>query len=135
MIIGSVYVDKNFEFQDGSIKKKIFVIVGICPRYVVVAKRTSKQKGRGTMFGCQPTDRYHNYYLPPTSTYLTGNTWVCLDEFYELSSTKLMAKFLQQDLRQLCQIKVELARGIQLCALESLDISGAHMAVVQASMV
>jgi hypothetical protein len=94
---GSVFFDEAFTFHDGESGEKLFVVLGSAGNTGVVAKTTSQQHGRGTVFGCQPTDRFHNFFLPPGSCYLKKTTWVCLDEFYELNLIETLKKRLVSD--------------------------------------
>src|SRR4051794_32450301 len=89
----------------------------------VAAKTTSQQSGRGTFFGCQPNDRFHNFYLPPGSCYLKKSTWICLDEFYELEPKAMLKKRFAGIIKPVCTIENPTLRLIQDCALISLDIS------------
>lgn len=133
MTPGSVLCDKHFSFHDGGEAKKLFVILGTLKGLYVVAKTTSKQHGRGTTYGCQPKDRFRNFYLPPNSSYLDGNTWVCLDEFYDFSAAELLKKGMDGTMWTLCTIEAHL-KALQHCALDSLDISSSQAEIVRASL-
>jgi len=75
---GSVFFDEEFAFHDGESGEKLFLVLGTVATISVVAKTTSRQNGRGTVFGCQPSDRFHNFFLPPRSCYFKKPTWICL---------------------------------------------------------
>jgi hypothetical protein len=64
-----VFFDEDFQFHDGQTGEKLFLVLGTVGAASLVAKTTSKQHGRGLVFGCQPKDRFHNFYLPPGSCY------------------------------------------------------------------
>jgi hypothetical protein len=49
---GEVYFDRSFAFHDGTTGEKLFVVLGTANGVSVVAKTTSKQHGRGTVYGC-----------------------------------------------------------------------------------
>jgi hypothetical protein len=132
---GSVFFDEDFEFHDGETEEKLFVVLGTLGNISVVAKTTSKQRGRGLIFGCQPRDRFHNFYLPPGSCYLKKNTWVCLDEFYELNAKIMLQKRFDGKVKAVCNLEAKLIRQIQDCSLQSPDISPAQVAVIQACLV
>jgi hypothetical protein len=64
---GSIFFDEDFKFHDGQAGEKVFLVLGTLGAVSLVAKTT--QHGRGVSFGCQPKDRFHNFYLPPGSCY------------------------------------------------------------------
>jgi hypothetical protein len=101
----------------------------------VVAKTTSKQHGRGLVYGCQPNDRFHNFYLPPGSCYLRGNTWVCLDELYELDHKIILQKRFDGKIKPVCDLLPKVIRPIQDCALISLDVTPAQHAIISTCLI
>lgn len=134
MIPGTVFFDSEFEFADGANGKKLFVVIGSHNSISVVAKTTSKQHGRGVTFGCQPTDRFHNFYLPKNCCYLSVCTWVCLDEFYELKADQLLQKKFTNEIRHICDLPSEITSQLIDCALVSDDITLAQEDIIKASM-
>lgn len=134
MTPGSVFFDKGFNFHDGESGEKLFVVLGWDDMTAIVAKTTSQQHGRGLTFGCQPTDRFHNFYLPKNSCYFKKCTWVCLNEFYELSAVEALTKKVNAIINPVCELTSEQIKAIQLCALESEDISGVHAGVIKKSL-
>jgi len=131
---GSVFFDEEFAFQDGETGEKLFVVLGTVDMVSVVAKTTSRQHGRGTQYGCQPKDRFHNFYLPDKCCRIRGSTWVCLDELYELDGVKMLKKRYDGKIKPVCTIDDHL-RQIQDCALSSVDITPAQAATVKACLV
>jgi hypothetical protein len=132
---GSVFFDEKFAFHDGESGEKLFLVMGTVGAVSVVAKTTSQQNGRGTVFGCQPKDRLHNFYLPPGSCYLKKSTWICLDEFYELEPKAMLKKRFEGIIKPVCTIDNSILRPIQDCALISFDISTDQHAVVTSCLV
>src|SRR5262249_28370731 len=114
---------------------KLFVVLGTVDDVSVVAKTTSRQHNRGTAFGCQPGDRFHNFFLPPGSCYLKKTTWVCLDEFYELSPREMLKKRYEMKIKAVFTLENEILRLIQDCALISLDLTDAQNDVIRACLV
>jgi hypothetical protein len=93
MIPGTLLVDEHFRFSDGNIGKKILVVLndgGV--GYYIVVKTTSKDSHKGLNYGCQTQNRYPNFFLPQNSCCLKKDTWIGLDEFFELTTAKLLAK-------------------------------------------
>ncbi|RUW60179.1 hypothetical protein [Mesorhizobium sp. M7A.F.Ca.US.008.03.1.1] len=132
---GSVFFDEEFAFHDGESGEKLFVVLGTVDGVSVIVKTTSQQHGRGTVFGCQPKDRFHNFYLPPKSTYLKLSTWVCLNEFYEIDAKKALQKKFDGKIKPVCDLVPAFIRDLQDCALTSEDISTKHAAIVRACLV
>ena len=132
---GSVFFDEEFAFHDGESGEKLFLVLGTVASVSVVAKTTSRQNGRGTVFGCQPSDRFHNFFLPPRSCYFKKPTWICLDEFYDLKPTDMLKKRYDGKIKPACDIVESMLRLIQKCALISLDITEDQTKVVKSCMV
>lgn len=132
---GSVFFDKSFAFHDGESGEKLFVVLGTVDLISVVAKTTSKQAGKGVQFGCQPKDRFHNFFIPPGTCYLKKATWVCLNEFYELKSKAVLQKSFNGQIGPVCVIDNSIMRQIQDCALESMDISKFQASIISACLV
>ncbi|WP_330084062.1 hypothetical protein [Methylocystis iwaonis] len=128
---GSVFFDEEFAFHDGETGEKLFVVLGTIEKVSIVAKTTSQQHGRGTVFGCQPTDRFHNFFIPPKATYFRKCTWVCLDEFYELNPAQMLKKRFDGKIKPACTLENDILRLIQECALISLDISKKQAEIIR----
>ncbi|HGW5740417.1 hypothetical protein ABTF13_01770 [Acinetobacter baumannii] len=135
MTPGSVFFDQQFSFHDGESGEKLFVILGWDNGIAIVAKTTSQQHGRGTTFGCQPKDRFHNFYLPQNSCYFRKCTWVCLDEFYELNAVEVLQKRFSGLINPVCNLTNDMLRKLQDCALESDDLSGRQESIIRSSLV
>ena len=135
MTPGSVFFDETFHFHDGETGEKLFVVLGSDASVTVVAKTTSQQHGRGVTFGCQPADRFQNFFLPPHSCYLRRATWVCLDEFYELNAGQMLAKRFSGGVKPVCTLEDQLTRQLQDCAAESLDISPKQLKAIMSCLV
>jgi len=131
---GSVFFDTKFHFHDGETGEKLFVVLGWDSGLTIVAKTTSQQHGRGLTFGCQPSDRFHNLYLPQNSCYFRRCTWVCLDEFYELNSNEVLQKRFSGLINPVCTLDQVMIQRIQQCALESLDLTGQQERIIRASL-
>jgi hypothetical protein len=111
---GSIFFDEDFQFHDGQTGEKLFLVLGTLGSVSLVAKTTSKQHGRGLVFGCQPKDRFHNFYLPPRSCYLKASTWICLDEFYELEHKVMLQKRFNGKVKPVCDLSPALLSFVRL---------------------
>lgn len=135
MNVGSVFFDREFDFGDGDMGRKLFVVLGTAKGVSLAVKTTTKQRGRGTTFGCQIKDRFGNFFLPHRCCDLDKTTWVCLDAFYELDQSIVLTKRFRGIIDPICDLQPDLARLIQDCALMSKDISSAQEAIVQICLV
>lgn len=132
---GSIFIHHNFAFKDGETGKKLMVILGNFNNHVVVAKTTSQQHDRGITYGCQPNDRFHNFYLPKGSCYFEKCTWVCLDEFFEFTDKDLFEARLKNEMFLSGNLETHHLMKLQNCALESLDISEIQEHIIKESLV
>lgn len=132
---GSIFIHKNFAFKDGEIGKKLIIILGNLNNHIVAVKTTSQQYDRGLTYGCQPNDRFHNFYLPQGSCFFSKCTWVCLDEFYSFNDNELFLQRAEQNLFYSGDLSLEHLYKLQLCALDSFDITGDQESIIQRSLI
>lgn len=135
MTPGSVWFDEQFSFHDGEQGEKLFVALGTVNSVAVVVKTTSQQHGRNVVYGCQPNDRFHNFFLPPGCCYLKKASWICLDEFYELNVVEVMNKRFSGRVKPICTLDSAMTRALQDCAMASLDITDAQEQAIRVSLV
>ena len=135
MIAGSIFFDKDFHFNDGNDGKILFVVLGSEKGVVIVAKTTSQPYGKGITYGCQPNDRFHNFYLPNHSSYLKKSTWICLDEFYELKESELLQKRFSGIINHICDLNQQITKELQDCSILSEDISSKQENIIIHSFV
>lgn len=133
--VGSVFLHKEFEFSNGEKAQKFFVVVGNLSGIVVAAKTTSQQHGRGIDYGCQPSDRFHNFYLPKGSCYFEKCTWICLDEFYEFSDSELFNARFTGTVKFICTLDKAHMKILQDCATQSDDITEIQENIIRSSAV
>jgi hypothetical protein len=120
--VGKVYFDPNFQFSDGAVGEKLFVVLGKDNDFYTVAKTTSQQHERTVTPGCQGAEsNFHSWFIPVTNGRLfLVDTWVCLDEFYTLRKVPTDANFRAG----LFRLKSRIADPCDLlaCALLSEDL-------------
>jgi hypothetical protein len=135
MTPGSVFFDKDFQFHDGESGEKLFVALGSANGVSVVVKTTSQPHGRGIDYGYQVADRFPNFYLPVNTCYLKKNTWVCLDEFFELRHSDLLQKRFSSIVNHICDLSDNITREIQVCAMQSDDITPRQEKIIQQNLI
>lgn len=131
MTPGTILFDKDFKFSDGATARKLLVVLNdaACAYYVIV-KLTSQRHDKGATLGCQPRDRFQNFYLPQGTCVLSKNSWVMLDEFYETDPNKLFQLKLKGQLEVIGGLDEATTKALLVCAIESLDISDRHAQVL-----
>ena len=132
---GAIFFDKEFHFHDGESGEKLFVVLGSEGGRTVVSKTTSQPARYSTVYGCQPNDRFHNFYLPKRSCHLKKPTWVCLDEFYELEGNTLLQKRFAGLVRHICDLPETITKEVQDCAILSMDITAFQESIITVSIV
>jgi len=124
MTPGTVLLDKQFRFKDGEVAKKLIVVLndGTDGNYLTV-KTTSQEKKKNRKPGCQINDFPPNYYLPENSCGFLGDTWILLEEVYELDLPSILAKKQNVIVEVKDCLSKELLQEILLCAMDSQDIA------------
>ncbi|RQQ08388.1 hypothetical protein DF161_29140 [Burkholderia stagnalis] len=134
---GQVLFHKDFKFADGDTKDKYLVVLGKSAQSVVVAKTTSKGSRYRNDFGCQSANRYPAFYLPKGSCCFQMCTWICLDEFYELTvggGDGLSSRMISGQINRFGLLTDGIVRDIQFCAMTCDDITSAHEDVIRSSL-
>ena len=129
MTPGTILFDKDFKFFDGASAPKLLVLLndGVSGYYIIV-KLTSQRHEKGVQPGCQPKDRFQNFYLRQGAGGLPKDSWVMLNEFYEADLGQLLQLKLKGRLEHKGCLEESTLKALIVCAKESLDISDRHAA-------
>jgi hypothetical protein len=132
MTPGQFFFDSDFQFRDGEIGRKIFVVLsdGGCG-YYVVAKTTSRGRLYRNDYGCQSGNRFPCFFLPQGSCCLRESTWICLDEFYEFDRRELLQKHFTGTVNRLGALKEEMTLDVVTCAINCPDVTTQQESVLQ----
>jgi hypothetical protein len=124
MTPGTILFDKQFQFHDGEIGKKLLVILsdGKIGFYITI-KTTSQPQHKGRNEGCQSNDRYPNFFVPDGTTCLRGDSWFILNEFYELNASELDNKVSDGKITYIGNLPTDVLIELFACAIDCLDIS------------
>ncbi len=127
MVPGTILHDPNFRFHDGKAGNKLFVVLndGRDGHYIAV-KTTSRGDRYTFVYGCQVLGRFPHFYLPPQSCCLDGQSWLCLDEFYELDVSILNRRLLDLAINRIGVLPEPITLEVMGCAISCDDISMAH---------
>lgn len=131
---GDIYFHKDFVFHDGAKADKYLVVLGTSDSHLIVAKTTSQGHQYRNDYGCQSGNRFPAFFLPLGTCCMKKNTWVCLDELYELDKTALTAKIVAGIVHGYGKITA-LARDIQFCAMNCIDTTTHQENIIRGSLV
>ncbi|MCU7874996.1 MAG: hypothetical protein KZQ91_19855 [Candidatus Thiodiazotropha sp. (ex Lucinoma borealis)] len=136
MIPGTVLFDPDFEFKDGAKGRKIFIVLNNGNEGIYVAvKTTSKGDRYDIKHGCQILDRFPNYHLVKGSCcFLSENTWIQLDNFFEFKSDLLMQRVMVGEINRLGVLEDQQAIDLLVCTSHSEDLSLSQEKLVQCSL-
>lgn len=135
MTPGTLLFDTNFKFPDDSYGKKILVLLNDGSNYpYIVVKTTSKQKNRGTQFGCQIKDRFPNFFLPKGCCYLDKHTWVQLEDFREFDDADFLKAHFSGRIVRLAILPQKITMELIECAIQADDISFAQEKSLQETL-
>ena len=132
MKCGTVIYDKNFQFHDGSTKDKLAIIVAEFGSNYLVVKTTTNQRSRNAVRGCQISDKLPNYYLPKNSSWFDDNSWIELNEVFEIDGNVLQSKVKSGALTIYENVLPDsLIKEILHCALQSVDIDTFYLEFIE----
>lgn len=131
MNCGTVLFDKKYQFPSGTIGEKLSIV--LCPfgTNFLVAKTTSQQHAKHKSSGCQANDRPPNYFVDAHRYWFDKDTWIELDEVYELDST--IHQYKRQDgttIEHHSVLPDDLVKAILDCALASDDIDEFYLEMI-----
>ncbi len=131
MTPGTVLHHDRFEFQSGGFGRKYLVVLndGACG-YYILAKTTSNPKNKTSSYGCNSKDIYPNFFLPDGRGCLRGDSWVCLNEFYEFTRTTIISGGMSGVINNMGCLVHGVQASLISCAIHCDDISVSQIAVL-----
>ena len=128
---GTILFDRNFQFKDGEVGEKIFILLnnGSSGTYVSV-KTTSNGSRYGLTAGCQVLERFPNFFIPVHAACLNDNTWVQLHVFYEFNAADLMQTVMSGEIHRIGVLPEKLANELISCSSHSNDITEDQLAEI-----
>lgn len=136
MLPGTVLLYKGFVFNDGAAADKYIIVIGSTASSAIVVKTTSNGTRYRNDHGCQAGNRFPAFLLTQGCCCFPKNTWVCIDEFYELPLQGLLAKVVAaQHVFRFGMLPRDITLDLQHCVATCDDISAAHEQVVRACFV
>lgn len=130
---GEVLCHDRFQFSDKTFGRKLLVVLNNpAPRDpCIVVKTTSQAKRyRGAKPGCNGKMRV--FYLPDTrKEFIKGDTYVQLDETFELSVVELTASILKKEVNSIGTLTTLTVSQIRNCLKQvRLDIPERHYKLI-----
>jgi hypothetical protein len=122
MNCGTILYDEKFQFSNGEIVDKLLIVICDFGTNYLVLNTTSKQHRKSNTSGCQISDKPPNYFLPKGSCWFIKDTWIELDEVFEIDSYTLQEKKKDRVIRHKDNLSDLLMKDILKCALQSVDI-------------
>ena len=132
---GTILLHKDFVFSDGTTVNKYLVILGSESGVAIAVKTTSKGSRYRNDHGCQAGNRFPAYLLTAGCCCLPVNTWVCIDEFFDVPEIELLKKMTTGQVYKHGELDSSLTRDLQSCAATCDDISAHQERVVRACFV
>lgn len=124
---GAVFHHPHFEFRDGAIGNKLFVVLtnGSCGHFVV-ARTTTVEKFRSRDRGCNLDDRNPNYFILSRESGLDDDSWICLDYLTDFDKPGLERRVANGEIHNISRISGELLLDIVRCAAYADDTTKAQ---------
>ena len=134
MTPGTILFHKNFVFADGASADKFLVVLAATDYEILVAKTTSQGRNYRIDHGCQAGNYFPAFLLTVGCCCLSKNSWVCLGDYYELEKQKVFDGAVGGAIRVFGMLTEELTRDVQVCAVNTDDISAAQEALIRAHL-
>jgi len=132
---GTILFDPNFQFKDGQLGEKLYVVLndGSCGIYIGV-KTTSNGNRHGIQHGCQVLERFPNFMLAKGCCCLSKTTWVQLDAFFEFQSGALIEKVMTGQINRIGTLSDDLTRELLTCTTHAEDMTISQDEIIQAAV-
>ena len=125
--VGAVLHWSGFEFEDGTSKDKFFVVLGAKQGHdFLVVITTSQPHVRSFNPGCHATEGY--FHIPGgAKDFFPKDTWLLLMECRELRAAEVVKSSMDGSLRDVANLRTQLANEIRNCLKRTEDVSQAQL--------
>jgi hypothetical protein len=123
MKLGTVFLHKNYQFHDGGIANKFFIIINN-PRLndpILACKTTSKPDSRPDKEGCHYLK--NQYVLRANDDFFKLKTWVNFFPLYPFNHKGLMKLMQGGDVIKMAELRPQTISAIVNCVKKSEDIT------------
>ena len=120
---GTVFLHKNYQFPDGGIADKFFIIINNPDRNdpFLTCKTTSKQDSRPDQVGCH--HERNTYVIREKEDFFPKRTWVPFYTLYRFSHDILLNLTKRGDVFKVTELKPQTISAIANCVCKSEDIT------------
>lgn len=120
---GTVFLHKNYQFSDGGIADKLFIIINNPgpDDPILTCKTTSQRNSRPEREGCHYL--INIYVLRPNEDFFKLKTWVQFYTIYRFNPKQLMRLFIVGDVIKMAELRHQTISAIVNCVMKSEDIS------------
>jgi len=126
--IGAVLFIKEFKFENGNIKDKLFVVLGAREgKDYLCAAATSKQWKMGATTGCHHNPRTYFYILGDGKNFFEQNTWILLSYKKIFKTGWLLNEKFQGRATIIGNLNQNITGQIRNCLKASKDISALEL--------
>lgn len=128
---GTVILDKEFEFSDGTKKPKYLVILndGANGQYIAI-KTTSQPEFKSRNPGCQSNKFFSCFYLPKGSCCMPGNTWLMLNDLHHLEAMEMIRGKFSHRIEHIGELPPVILKDLLDCTIDSEDITAAQQQIL-----
>lgn len=121
---GAIIFVKDYEFDDGSTKDKLLVVLGTKEgQDYLCALTTTAQWMRDVGHGCYHNAQTYFFLEGDGKNYFNKDTWILLSQAYIYSSAWLLNQSLSGKAKVVGEVKPDVAGQIRNCYKESRDAS------------
>ena len=122
MKVGTILHDKEFQFSNGLPGNKLVIILSPFGKNFLAVKTTSQQHRKNKQSGCQIKDKPPNFFISKNDSWFIEDTWVELDEVYELDFDILSSKLESKIAASKTTLSGDIIQNLLACAVTSQDI-------------
>lgn len=128
---GTVFLHKNYQFPDGGIANKFFIIVNNPGPNdpILTCKTTSKQDSRPDKEGCHYLKNV--YVLRDNDDFFELKTWVQFYILYRFNHKELMKLVHSGEVIKMAELRPQTISAIVNCVIKSEDITFSDLELIK----
>jgi hypothetical protein len=128
---GDVYCFIDFEFEDGSKKDKLLIILNT-PKddepFLLCLTTSQQKKWRNNQPGCHSQENY--YFIDSEQDKFDKDTWIVFEKLYPFKVDKLLNSCLKDGTRALFELNINILKALKKCISKSNDIEQDYLEMI-----